>query len=40
MLMGKRVSEASIAKILEVAPSTLHPFIQSRRLEPKNRRPA
>ena len=38
MLMGQRVSQASIAQILEVAPSTLHSFIQSRRLEPKNRR--
>src|SRR3954470_3338072 len=38
MLLGKRVSKASIAKILEVAPSTLHSFIRSRRLEPKNRR--
>jgi hypothetical protein len=40
MLLGKRVSKASIAKILEVAPSTLHSFIRSRRLEPKNRRQA
>jgi hypothetical protein len=28
----KKVSKASIAKILDVAPSTLHSFIQSRRL--------
>ena len=40
MLLGKQVSKASIAKILEVAPSTLHSFIQSRRLEPKKRRQA
>jgi len=40
MLLGQRVSKASIAKILEVAPSMLHSFIQSRRLEPKNRRQA
>jgi hypothetical protein len=40
MLLGKRVSKASIAKILEVAPSTLHSFIPSRRLEPKRRRQA
>jgi DNA-binding CsgD family transcriptional regulator len=40
MLLGKRVSKASIAKILDVAPSTLHSFIQSRRLEPKKRRQA
>jgi DNA invertase Pin-like site-specific DNA recombinase len=40
MLLGKKVSKASIAKILDVAPSTLHPFIQSRRLEPKKRRQA
>ena len=38
MLLGKRVSKASIAKILDVAPSTLHSFIRSRRLEPKKRR--
>jgi hypothetical protein len=40
MLMGQRVSKASIAPILEVAPSTPHSFIQSRRLGPKNRRQA
>jgi hypothetical protein len=40
MLLGKRVSKALIAKILKVAPSTLHSFIRSRRLEPKNRRQA
>jgi hypothetical protein len=40
MLLGKRVSKASIAKILDVAPSTLHSFIQSRRLEPKKRQRA
>jgi hypothetical protein len=40
MLRGKRVSKASIAKILDVAPSTLDSFIQSRRLEPKKRRQA
>ena len=40
MLLGQRVSEAPIAKILEVAPSTLHSFVQSRRLEPKKRRQA
>jgi serine/threonine protein kinase len=40
MLLGKRVSKALIAKILDVAPSTLHSFIQSRRLEPKKRRQA
>ena len=40
MLLGKPVSKASIAKIQDVAPSTLHPFIQSRRLEPKRRRQA
>jgi hypothetical protein len=40
MLLGQRVSKASIAKILEVAPSTLHSFIRSRRLEPKKRRQA
>jgi hypothetical protein len=40
MLLGTRVSKASIAKILEVAPSTLHSFIRSRRFEPKKRRQA
>jgi DNA invertase Pin-like site-specific DNA recombinase len=40
MLLGKQVSKASIAKILNVAPSTLHSFIQSRRLERKRRRQA
>jgi len=40
VLLGQWVSKASIAKILEVAPSTLHCFIQSRRLEPRNRRQA
>jgi hypothetical protein len=40
MLLGKRVSKASIATILEVASSTLHPFIQSRRLGPKKHRQA
>jgi DNA invertase Pin-like site-specific DNA recombinase len=38
MLLGKKVSKSSIAKILDVAPSTLHSFIQSRRLESKKRR--
>src|SRR5262249_31815328 len=40
MLLGKRGSKTSIAKILEVAPNTLHSFIPSRRLEPKRRRQA
>jgi hypothetical protein len=40
MLMDQWVSRASIAKILEVAPSTLHSFIQWRRLEPRTRRQA
>jgi DNA-binding CsgD family transcriptional regulator len=40
LLLGKKVSKASIAKILGVAPSTLHFFIQSRRLEHKKRRQA
>jgi hypothetical protein len=35
MLLGKEVPKSSIAKILEVAPSTRHSFIESRRLEPK-----
>jgi hypothetical protein len=40
MLLGQWVSKASIAKILEVAPSTLHSFISWRRLEPRKRRQA
>ena len=40
MLLGKQVSKASIAKILEVAPSTLRSFIQSSSLAPKKRRQA
>ena len=40
MLLGKRVSKASIATILEVAPRTLHSFIRSRCLDHKRRRPA
>jgi hypothetical protein len=40
MLLGQWVCKASIAKILEVAPSTLHSFIQSRRLEHRRRRQA
>jgi hypothetical protein len=40
MLLGKRVSKASIARILEVAPIAPHSFIRSRRLEPKKRRQA
>jgi hypothetical protein len=35
MLLGKRVSKASIAKILDVAPSTLHSFIQLQRRDHK-----
>jgi hypothetical protein len=38
MHLDQRVSKASIAKTLEVAPSTLHSFIRSRRLKPKKRR--
>jgi DNA invertase Pin-like site-specific DNA recombinase len=38
ILLGKRVSKASIARILDVAPSTLHSFIRSRRLEHEGRR--
>ena len=40
MLLDQRVSKASIAKILEVAPSTLRSFIQSSSLAPKKRRQA
>jgi hypothetical protein len=40
MLLGKKVSKASIAKILDVAPSTLYSFIQSRHLESRKRRRA
>jgi hypothetical protein len=40
MLLDQWVSKASIAKILEVAPSTLHSSIPWRRLEPRTRRQA
>ena len=38
MLLIKQVSQASIAKIVEVAPNTLHHFIKTRRLEPRTSR--
>ena len=38
MLLGKAVSKASIAKIVDVAPNTLHHFIKTRELEPRKRR--
>jgi len=40
MLLRNRVCKASIAKILEVAPTTLHSFIQSRPLDHRRRRQA
>jgi hypothetical protein len=40
MLLGTRVSKASIAKILEVALITLHSFIQSPPLDHRRRRQA
>lgn len=38
MLLVKGVSKASIAKIVDVAPNTLHHFIKSRSLEPRRRK--
>ena len=38
MLLGKKVSKASIAKIIGVSPSTLHYFIKTRKLEKTRRR--
>lgn len=35
MLLIKQVSKASIAKIVEVAPNTIHHFIKTRRLDPR-----
>jgi DNA invertase Pin-like site-specific DNA recombinase len=35
MLLIKQVSKASIAKIVEVSPNTIHHFIKTRRLDPR-----
>lgn len=38
LLLQKRVSKASLARIMDVSPTTLHHFIQTRKLQPKKRR--
>jgi DNA invertase Pin-like site-specific DNA recombinase len=35
-LLQKRVSKASIARIMDVSPTTLHHFIRTRKLQPTN----
>ncbi len=40
MLLQKHVSKASIARIVEVSPTTLHHFIKTRKLQPAKRRSA
>jgi DNA invertase Pin-like site-specific DNA recombinase len=37
-LLQKRVSKASLARIMEVSPTTLHHFVKTRRLQPRKRR--
>jgi DNA invertase Pin-like site-specific DNA recombinase len=37
LLLGKQVSKASIARIVEVSPTTLHHFIHTRKLRPTTR---
>ena len=39
-LLQKHVSKASIARIVEVSPTTLHHFIKTRKLQPAKRRSA
>jgi DNA invertase Pin-like site-specific DNA recombinase len=38
LLLQKRVSKASLARIMDVSPTTLHHFIKTRKLQPKKRR--
>jgi DNA invertase Pin-like site-specific DNA recombinase len=38
LLLQKRVSKASLARIMDVSPTTLHHFIQTRKLQSKKRR--
>ena len=40
LLLRKRVSKASIARIVEVAPTTLQHFIHTRKLQPTPSRPS
>ena len=39
LLLHKKVSKASIARIVEVSPMTLVHFIRTRKLQPSKRRP-
>ena len=39
-LLCKNVSKASIARIMDVSQATLHHFIKSRNLQPKERTPS
>jgi hypothetical protein len=38
-LLQKKVSKASIARIVDVSPMTLDHFIRTRQLQPSKRRP-
>lgn len=38
LFLQKRVSTASLARIMDVSPTTLHHFIKTRKLQPKKRR--
>jgi DNA invertase Pin-like site-specific DNA recombinase len=38
LFLQKRVSKASLARIMDVSPTTLHHFVQTRKLQPKKRR--
>lgn len=38
LLLQKHVSKASLARIMEVSPTTLHHFIKTRKLQPTTRR--
>jgi len=40
LLLQKRVSKASLARILDVSPTTLHHFVKTRNLHPQKRRRA
>lgn len=38
LLLQKRVSKASLARIMDVSPTTLHHFVKTRRLQPRKQR--
>jgi DNA invertase Pin-like site-specific DNA recombinase len=40
LLLQKRVSKTSLARIMDVSPTTLHHFVQTRNLQPQKRRHA